>query len=225
MYKKENMNLFSNLIIYRWWKREMDKLRRGIGLLLIVLGLTIIGTVVYKKVETIKKQKDIVEIFKSGISEGTSEDDEKNQNEEKVNLEDINGYKPIAIIEIPSIKLSQALVEGISDDVLKYFLGHFPDSALPGEKGNFSVAGHRVSDYTDAFINLYKVKSGDEVIVKTHDKKYTYVIEENFIVEPEDIQVLDNTEDATMTLVTCTVGAKQRVIVKGKLILEEDLNS
>lgn len=203
----------------------MDKLRRGIGVLLIVLGLTIIGTVVYKKVETIKKQKDIVEIFKSGISEGTSEDDEKNQNEEKVNLEDINGYKPIAIIEIPSIKLSQALVEGISDDVLKYFLGHFPDSALPGEKGNFSVAGHRVSDYTDAFINLYKVKSGDEVIVKTHDKKYTYVIEENFIVEPEDIQVLDNTEDATMTLVTCTVGAKQRVIVKGKLILEEDLNS
>lgn len=203
----------------------MDKLRRGIGVLLIVLGLTIIGTVVYKKVETIKKQKDIVEIFKSGISEGTSEGDEKNQNEEKVNLEDINGYKPIAIIEIPSIKLSQALVEGISDDVLKYFLGHFPDSALPGEKGNFSVAGHRVSDYTDAFINLYKVKSGDEVIVKTHDKKYTYVIEENFIVEPEDIQVLDNTEDATMTLVTCTVGAKQRVIVKGKLILEEDLNS
>ena len=203
----------------------MDKLRRGIGVLLIVLGLTIIGTVVYKKVETIKKQKDIVEIFKSGISEGTSEDDEKNQNEEKVNLEDINGYKPIAIIEIPSIKLSQALVEGISDDVLKYFLGHFPDSALPGEKGNFSVAGHRVSDYTDAFINLYKVKSGDEVIVKTHDKKYTYVVEENFIVEPEDVQVLDNTEDATMTLVTCTVGAKQRVIVKGKLILEEDLNS
>lgn len=203
----------------------MDKLRRGIGVLLIVLGLTIIGTVVYKKVETIKKQKDIVEIFKSGISEGTSEDDEKNQNEEKVNLEDINGYKPIAIIEIPSIKLSQALVEGISDDVLKYFLGHFPDSALPGEKGNFSVAGHRVSDYTDAFINLYKVKSGDEVIVKTHNKKYTYVVEENFIVEPEDVQVLDNTEDATMTLVTCTVGAKQRVIVKGKLILEEDLNS
>lgn len=203
----------------------MDKLRRGIGVVLIILGLTIIGTVVYKKIETIQKQKEIVEIFKNGMSEGTTEENVVNQNEEKVNLEEINGYKPIAMIEIPSIKLSQALVEGITDDVLKYFLGHFPDSALPGEKGNFSVAGHRVSDYTDAFINLYKVKSGDEVIVKTHDKKYTYVVEENFIVEPEDVQVLDNTKDATMTLVTCTVGAKQRVIVKGKLILEEDLNS
>lgn len=195
----------------------MDKARRIVGLLLIIVGITIIGSVVYKKVETAKKQKAIIEIFENGISEGTTG--------ESVNLEDMNGYTPIAIMEIPSIKLSQALVEGISDEVLQYFLGHFPDSAKPGEKGNFSVAGHRVSDYTDAFINLYKVKEGDEVIVKTSDKKYTYVVEENFIVEPDDISVLEDTNEATMTLVTCTVGAKQRVIVKGRLISEESLNS
>nr|WP_207731829.1 class D sortase [Clostridium sp. NSJ-49] len=188
-------------------------------MLLIAVGLIIIGTVVYKKVETIRKQKAVIEMFESSISEGSL------TSKEEVNLEDINGYTPIAIIEIPSIKLSQALVEGISDDVLKYFLGHFNDSAAPGEKGNFAVAGHRVSDYTDAFINLYKVKAGDEVIVKTHDKKYTYVVEDNFIVEPEDVHVLDDTKEATMTLVTCTVGAKQRVIVKGRLISEEELNS
>ena len=195
----------------------MDKARRIVGLLLIIVGITIIGSVVYKKVETAKKQKAIIEIFENGISEGTTG--------ESINLEDMNGYTPIAIMEIPSIKLSQALVEGISDEVLQYFLGHFPDSAKPGEKGNFSVAGHRVSDYTDAFINLYKVKEGDEVIVKTSDKKYTYVVEENFIVEPDDISVLEDTNEATMTLVTCTVGAKQRVIVKGRLISEESLNS
>lgn len=217
MYKKENMNLFSNLII---GGGEVDKFRRAIGLLLIVVGITIIATVVYKKVETSRKQKAVIEMFENGISEGTS-----TGNKETVNLDEVNGYTPIAIIEIPSIKLSQALVEGISDDVLKYFLGHFDDSAAPGEKGNFAVAGHRVSDYTDAFINLYKVKAGDEVIVKTQDKKYTYVVEDNFIVEPEDVQVLDNTKEATMTLVTCTVGAKQRVIVKGKLISEESLSS
>lgn len=195
----------------------MDKARRIIGLLLIIVGITIIGSVVYKKIDTAKKQKAIVELFENGISEGTTG--------ESVNLEDMNGYTPIAIMEIPSIKLSQALVEGISDEVLQYFLGHFPDSAKPGENGNFSVAGHRVSDYTDAFINLYKVKKGDEVIVKTSYKKYIYVVEDNFIVNPEDVDVLKDTKDATMTLVTCTVGAKQRVIVKGKLVAEESLNS
>lgn len=203
----------------------MDKLRRGIGLLLIFLGIAIITTVVYKKIDTARKQKAIVEIFENGISEGTLTEGGLPEGEEKVNLDGINGYKPIAIMEIPSIKLSQALVEGISDDVLRYFLGHFVDSAAPGEKGNFAVAGHRVSDYTDAFINLYKVKPGDEVIVKTTDKKYTYVVEDNFIVEPEDVKVLEDTKEATMTLVTCTVGARQRVIVKGKLISEESLGN
>ena len=186
----------------------MDKFRRIIGILLIIIGVVIIGDVAYKKIITLNKQKEIVKLFENGFSEGTS----TGESSESVNLDVVNGYKPIAMVEIPSINLSQALVEGISDDVLKYFLGHFPDSAAPGQVGNFAIAGHRVSDYTDAFINLYKVSAGDKIIVKTHDKKYTY-----------EIEVLDATENATITLITCTVGAKQRVIVKGTLQSTEDL--
>ena len=37
--------------------------------------------------------------------------------------------------------------------------------------------------------------------------------------------MLDQTEDPTITLITCTVGAKERVIVKGKLIETKELNS
>ena len=163
----------------------MDKFRRVVGILLIIIGVVIIGDVAYKKIITLKKQKEIVKLFENGFSEGTSTEG-ATESSESVNLDEINGYKPIAIIEIPSINLSQALVEGISDNVLQYFLGHFPDSAAPGQVGNFAIAGHRVSDYTDAFINLYKVTAGDKIIVKTHDKKYTYVIEENYIVNPVD---------------------------------------
>lgn len=187
----------------------MNKLRRGIGILLIAIGVAIIAVTAYRKIVTNQRQKQLIEIFENQITEGESGG--------QVKLEDINGYTPIAIIEIPSIKLTQALVEGVSDDVLQFFLGHFPDSAKPGEKGNFSVAGHRVSDYADAFINLYKVKVGDEVVVKTETEEFIYVIESTFIVEPTEVSVLDDTEDATITLITCTVGAKQRVIVKGTL--------
>ena len=194
----------------------MDKFRRIIGILLIIIGVVIIGDVAYKKIITLNKQKEIVKLFENGFSEGTSTG-ESTESSESVNLDVVNGYKPIAIIEIPSINLSQALVEGISDDVLKYFLGHFPDSAAPGQVGNFAIAGHRVSDYTDAFINLYKVSAGDKIIVKTHDKKYTYVIEENYIVNPDQIEVLDATENATITLITCTDESnEQRVIVRCK---------
>ena len=111
----------------------------------------------------------------------------------------------------------------ITEDVIKYFLGRFPESAMPGQVGNFAVAGHRVSDYTDAFINLYKVKVGDEVIVTTKDGRYTYEVDNSFIVDPDQVEVLEEADYEKMTLVTCTIGSKRRVIVTGKLIGKEDL--
>ena len=191
----------------------MEKFRKIIGVLLILIGVGIIGTVAYKKIVTSQKQNELLEAFESQLAEGDNEN-----TEEEVNLDSINGYTPIAIMEIPSIKLKQPVVEGITEDVIKYFLGKFPESTMPGEVGNFAVAGHRVSDFTDAFINLYKVKPGDNVIVTTKDGKYTYEVEESFIVEPEQVEVLENADYEKITLITCTIGSKRRVVVTGKLI-------
>ena len=191
----------------------MEKFRKIIGVLLILIGVGIIGTVAYKKIVTSQKQNELLEAFESQLAEGDNEN-----TEEEVNLDSINGYTPIAIMEIPSIKLKQPVVEGITEDVIKYFLGKFPESTMPGEVGNFAVAGHRVSDFTDAFINLYRVKPGDNVIVTTKDGKYTYEVEESFIVEPEQVEVLENADYEKITLITCTIGSKRRVIVTGKLI-------
>lgn len=191
----------------------MEKFRKIIGVLLILIGVGIIGTVAYKKIVTSQKQNELLEAFESQLAEGNNEN-----TEEEVNLDSINGYTPIAIMEIPSIKLKQPVVEGITEDVIKYFLGKFPESTMPGEVGNFAVAGHRVSDFTDAFINLYKVKPGDNVIVTTKDGKYTYEVEESFIVDPEQVEVLENADYEKITLITCTIGSKRRVIVTGKLI-------
>ena len=191
----------------------LEKFRKIIGVLLILIGVGIIGTVAYKKIVTSQKQNELLEAFESQLAEGDNEN-----TEEEVNLDSINGYTPIAIMEIPSIKLKQPVVEGITEDVIKYFLGKFPESTMPGEVGNFAVAGHRVSDFTDAFINLYKVKPGDNVIVTTKDGKYTYEVEESFIVDPDQVEVLESADYEKITLITCTIGSKRRVIVTGKLI-------
>ena len=175
----------------------MEKFRKIIGVLLILIGVGIIGTVAYKKIVTSQKQNELLEAFESQLAEGDNEN-----TEEEVNLDSINGYTPIAIMEIPSIKLKQPVVEGITEDVIKYFLGKFPESTMPGEVGNFAVAGHRVSDFTDAFINLYKVKPGDKVIVTTKSGKYTYEVDESFIVEPEQVEVLDTADYEKITLIT-----------------------
>ena len=196
----------------------MGKLRRVFGIALILIGVGIIGTVAYKKIVTSHKQNQLLEVFESQIAETKNEG-----SNESVSLEAINGYTPVAIMEIPSIKLKQPVVDGITEDVIKYFLGRFPESAMPGEVGNFAVAGHRVSDFTDAFINLYKVKVGDKVIVTTKDGRYTYEVDSSFIVDPEQVEVLDDADYEKITLITCTIGSKRRVVVTGKLIGREDL--
>ena len=105
----------------------MDKFRKVIGVLLIIIGVGIIGTVAYKKIVTSQKQNELLDIFENQIAEGKG-----NEENEEVNLESINGYTPIAIMEIPSIKLKQPIVDGVTDDVIKYFLGRFPESSMPG---------------------------------------------------------------------------------------------
>lgn len=206
-----------NIKVYWEWGYLKEKIRRIIGLILIVVGLAIIVSIVYKKIDTANKQKELQNILEEVINE---EPKELSKEEEE---ELINGYKPIALMEIPSINLSQGVVEGISDDILQYYLGHFEGTVKPGEKGNFAVAGHRVSDYSEAFVNLYKVEIGDKVLVKANKKEYIYEITDSFIVSPSRVDILDNTDEATITLVTCTVGAKERVIVKGKLVEIKDM--
>ena len=206
-----------NIKVYWEWGYLKEKIRRIIGLILIFVGLAIIVSIVYKKIDTANKQKELQNILEEVINEEPKE----LSKEEEAEL--INGYKPIALMEIPSINLSQGIVEGISDDILQYYLGHFEGTVKLGEKGNFAVAGHRVSDYSEAFVNLYKVEIGDKVLVKANKKEYVYEITDNFIVSPNRVDILENTDEATITLVTCTVGAKERVIVKGKLLEIKDM--
>lgn len=187
-----------------------EKIRRILSIVLIITGLFIVSTSIYKKIQTNKRQNALVEQFnKIGSDVDTNED--------KVLDERFKDLKVIALIEIPSIKLSQGIVEGVEDELLQYYIGHFKESPGPGEKGNFALAGHSYSDYSEAFINLKNVKIGDEVIIKTKEEEFTYKMEESLVVTPSDVQVLDSTENKTITLITCTPGAKERLVLKGSL--------
>lgn len=187
-----------------------ENIRKIISITLIITGLFIVSTSIYKKIQTNKRQNALVEQFEKIGTKDTSGG--KEQLDER-----FKDLKVIALIEIPSIKLSQPIVEGVEDELLQYYIGHFKETPQPGEKGNFALAGHSYSDYSEAFINLKKVKVGDEIIVKTKKEAFTYQIKESFIVTPSQVEVLNPTKEATITLITCTPGAKERLVLKGVL--------
>lgn len=190
--------------------------KKVMGNILILVGIIIIGSVVYKKIDTKIKQNESIKAFEETLQEESP----ANTDENKKTEEEISG-KAIAILEIPKLELKAAIAEGVDLETIKYNLGHFPNTALPGEKGNFAIAGHRIFPYAESFKHIDRLENGDELQVTVKGgKKFTYKVNDKFVVEPTQVEVLDKTDDATITIVTCTLDGTQRVIVRGKLITE-----
>ena len=125
----------------------------------------------------------------------------------------------IGRIELPRLGVSAIAREGADEVTLRRSVGHIPETALPGEAGNAALAGHR-----DTFFRgLKDVREGDHVVVTTLAGRHRYVVREMRVVEPSDVSVLDPTDEAILTLVTCYpfnyVGpAPQRFVVRAALV-------
>ena len=127
--------------------------------------------------------------------------------------------EPIGWLEVPRIALAGGVVHGDTDTLLKTAIGHLPDTPLPWSGGNTALAGHR-----DTFFRpLRRVQSGDIVRLETPHGDFHYRVRETFIVDPEDVWVLDSTGAAMLTLITCYpfdyIGtAPRRFIVRAERI-------
>lgn len=65
------------------------------------------------------------------------------------------------------------VVEGTDPDDLYIGPGHYDDTQLPGQPGNFAVAGHRVSKGSP-FNDLGLLASCDAIVVETQDDWFVY---------------------------------------------------
>ena len=129
----------------------------------------------------------------------------------------------VAVIEIPDIGVERTVVEGVSVADLKKGPGHYPGTPLPGQVGNAAIAGHRTT-YGAPFFRLNELEKGDEILVRTLQGEFTYLVEELKVVKPTQVDVLDPTMDARLTLTTCNprYSARERLIVTALLAEESE---
>lgn len=69
-------------------------------------------------------------------------------------------------------------------------VGHYTETQMPGELGNFAIAGHRRT-YGAAFGDIDQLRLGDRIYVETVDGWYEYVFRGLEYVWPTGVDVLE----------------------------------
>ncbi|HEX6871360.1 MAG TPA: class E sortase [Micromonosporaceae bacterium] len=98
----------------------------------------------------------------------------------------------IARLYIPTLGKHWVVVEGVEPKDIAYAPGHYPRSAMPGQVGNFSVAGHRSpAIFWDLdLLKAGKGDSGDVIVVETRSRYYVYRVTQKLIVLPSQSEVV-----------------------------------
>ncbi|WP_345045327.1 class E sortase [Georgenia daeguensis] len=137
--------------------------------------------------------------------------------------------EPFATLHVPrwGPDYEVPVTEGVGMEVLDTgAAGHYPGTAMPGQVGNFALAGHRQT-YGAAFRHVDSLRVGDPLIVETAEAWLVYRVTEDYIVTPDQVEVVAPTpgqpgvepSERLITLTTCHPlwSVAQRWITHGTL--------
>ena len=198
------------------------KIYKAIFYMLLIAAMIVIGMIVYKYGSNQKNEKESQEAVEAFSNIDFSKNEEESGRE--IQLE-YKGYKVIGIIKIPKINLEYPILE-IGDidpenakapmklSIIKYWGENVNDY------GNLSIAGHNNKDGT-MFGKTKKLEMGDIVeLTDLKGQKIQYSIYDIFVTDPNDVSILLPKDELVreVTLITCTNGNKERLILKAKEI-------
>lgn len=203
--------------------------RKIIAGILIAVGLAVMSVPLYYRFTGSQKSDEMISRFEQMTEQETGHEEEKEDlgqenTEAAISQEDaatLSKEEVIGLIEIEELDLKYAVLEGTDSHELSCGIGHIPDTAGIGEKGNCVLAGHNGSRHGNFFSNLKNIQTGD--VVKLTDKKgdsYFYRVESMEIVGPYDNSVKNQGEKAELTLITCENRGTMRRVVKCSLCEE-----
>lgn len=120
----------------------------------------------------------------------------KYEKEEQIEDENILG-----ILTIEKIDLKAPVKEGSTQDVLKEYIGHMPETAK--YDGNVGLAAHNRGTKYSYFARINELEKGDKIIYKTKFYERTYVVATKAVIYDTDWSYLQNTKDNRITMITC----------------------
>jgi sortase A len=119
---------------------------------------------------------------------------------------------------IPSIGVSEYVVEGTDADNLRKGPGHYPDTPLPGQHGTSAIAGHRTT-YGAPFRNLDKLKHNDRIVLELPYGTFIYRVDKTQVVDDSALWVTRSVGHPQLVLTAChpLYSAAQRIVAFARL--------
>jgi len=134
----------------------------------------------------------------------------------------------VAVLRVPRFgeDYVRPVLEGTGELVLQDGVGHYDGAALPGEVGNFAIAGHRTT-WGAPFNPIADLVDGDAVVVETAEQFHVYRVASTEIVLPTDVRVIapvpsrpgEEPTEAWLTMTSChpMFSARERYVVHALL--------
>ena len=148
----------------------------------------------------------------------------------------LSGKPPIAAalparrLVIPTLGLDSKVIQlgtkldrrgQLAWETAPFAVGQHKGLAGPGQNGNMVLSAHISSPNEGAvFHHLPDLKVGEGVIVGTEERQFLYRVVDVKTVTPDEVSVLDQTPDPTVTLITCVPDGiySHRLVVTARLV-------
>lgn len=192
-------------------KRKTLKYAFSVLLSVIVISCMLIYIYIHNK--NISNQTQLLSLADNIINENIvnseqSTNDVKSNEEKNVEEKELFSVEKISQdnniigkLKIPKIKVEAPIKEGTTADILKESIGHFSNTSY--WNGNVALASHNRGTYAHYFEDVDKLSLNDEIIYQTKLGTRIYVVSKIDQISEEDLSVLENNNENTITLITC----------------------
>ena len=125
----------------------------------------------------------------------------ENKIQENKRVEEKNLINEEWYIEIPQISLRADISEGVDENTLNEYVGHFPETDLID--GNVGLAAHNRGYKVNYFANIKELNIGDSIYYSYKGTKKHYRVVTKEIISETNWDFLEHTNENKLTLITC----------------------
>lgn len=205
----------------RWWKTTLYWL-------VIILGLALSLVLIFNQ-----QVKDyLVNTYQPQVTKSlVAKNEKKKTSYDFSSVKDLNlqtvaaarakkeSINVIGVISIPAINLRIPIAKGVSNTTLALAAGTMRADQEMG-KGNYPLAAHNMANGSKILFSplYYHGKVGQLVYITDMKKVYEYKLYERKFIDATRVDVIDNTKENILTLVTCDATGARRLLMRGKLV-------